>query len=114
MEGQTLRDISNGSDWIIYVVVVVLAIMAITLLLGKGAWMIAGYNTATKEEKEKYNEKALCRVVGAGLALIAVLALIMGIFQDVLPASFATVSLVVILVDVVAILVLGNTVCRKK
>lgn len=95
-------------------VVVVLAIMAITLLLGKGAWMIAGYNTATKEEKEKYNEKALCRVVGAGLALITVLALIMGIFQDVLPASFATVSLVVILVDVVAILVLGNTVCRKK
>lgn len=114
MEGQTLRDISNGPDWIIYVVVTVLAIMAIMLLLGKGAWMIAGYNTATKEEKEKYNEKALCRVVGAGLALVAVLVFIMGIFQDVLPASMAVVSLIVIVVDVVAILVLGNTVCRKK
>lgn len=32
--------------------------------LGKGAFLIAGYNTAPKREKEKYDEKALCRFMG--------------------------------------------------
>lgn len=31
---------------------------------GKGAFLIAGYNTASKEEKAKYEEKALCRFMG--------------------------------------------------
>ena len=45
--------------------------MILTLLLlglvfsrGKGAFLIAGYNTASKAEKEKYDEKALCRFMG--------------------------------------------------
>ena len=28
---------------------------------GKGAFLIAGYNTASRSEKENYDEKALCR-----------------------------------------------------
>lgn len=28
---------------------------------GKGAWLIAGYNTMSAGEKEKYDEKVLCR-----------------------------------------------------
>ena len=31
---------------------------------GKGAFLIAGYNTSSKEEKAKYDEKALCRFMG--------------------------------------------------
>lgn len=31
---------------------------------GKGAFLIAGYNTASKAEKAKYDEKALCRCMG--------------------------------------------------
>ena len=31
---------------------------------GKGAFLIAGYNTASKAEKAKYDEKALCRFMG--------------------------------------------------
>lgn len=31
---------------------------------GHGAFLIAGYNTAPDEEKEKYNEKKLCRATG--------------------------------------------------
>ena len=30
--------------------------------------MISGYNTATKEEKAKYNEKRLCKTNGIGMA----------------------------------------------
>ena len=31
---------------------------------GKGAFLIAGYNTASKAEKARYDEKALCRFMG--------------------------------------------------
>ena len=31
---------------------------------GKGAFLIAGYNTASQKEKAKYDEKALCRFMG--------------------------------------------------
>ncbi len=38
-------------------------IMGIVLWKGKGAWLIAGYNTSSKAEKARYDEKALCRFV---------------------------------------------------
>lgn len=41
-----------------------LVVMSLILLTGRGSFLIAGYNTASKEEKEKYDEKALCRFVG--------------------------------------------------
>ena len=37
---------------------------AIILCHGKGADMIAGFNTASPEEKAKWDETALCRAVG--------------------------------------------------
>lgn len=52
-----LTDVSYGPDWIVWVVFFILTIMSITLLWGHGSWLIAGYNTASKEEKAKYNEK---------------------------------------------------------
>ncbi|PJK16176.1 hypothetical protein CQS04_09690 [Chryseomicrobium excrementi] len=36
-------------------------IMAYFLSQGKGAFLIAGYNTMPKEEKAKYDERALCK-----------------------------------------------------
>ncbi len=44
----TLRDISNGPEWVLYLVVAVFAGIAVLLLSGKGAWLIAGYNTDRK------------------------------------------------------------------
>ncbi|RIW38935.1 DUF3784 domain-containing protein [Bacillus salacetis] len=38
--------------------------LGIFLMNGKGASLIAGYNTLPKEEKEKYDEPALCRFMG--------------------------------------------------
>ena len=55
----TLKDISNGPDWIMWVAFVILALMSIVLLTGRGAGLIAGYNTASKSEKSKYDEKKL-------------------------------------------------------
>lgn len=42
----------------------VFLVMGVFLLFGKGSWLIAGYNTATPEEKAKYDRKKLCRATG--------------------------------------------------
>ena len=36
-------------------------LLGILFARGKGAWLISGYNTMSPAEKEKYDEKALCR-----------------------------------------------------
>ncbi len=38
-------------------------LLGVILAFGKGAWLIAGYNTASPAEKAKYDEKKLCRGV---------------------------------------------------
>ena len=54
-----LVDLATGSDWIVWIVFVIFAVFSIILLSGHGSWFISGYNTASKEEKEKYDEKKL-------------------------------------------------------
>lgn len=103
-----LADLATGSDWIVWIVFVIFA-----LLSGHGSWFISGYNTATKEEKEKYDEKKLCRTMGIGMSIIAILALIMGLLENILPAFFVYIALGIILLDVVVIVILANTLCRK-
>lgn len=44
--------------------ILLLLALGIYLLQGKGAMLIAGYNTLPKEEKEKYDEAALCKATG--------------------------------------------------
>ena len=34
-----------------------LLVISIVLLCGRGSWLIAGYNTASEEEKRQYNTK---------------------------------------------------------
>lgn len=109
----TLKDISNGPDWIMWICAVILVIMSIALLTGHGAGLIAGYNTSSKEEKDKYDEKKLCRVAGAGMSVIALLVFIMAIGQQVLPAGFAYISLGIVIIDCVVMIILMNTVCKK-
>lgn len=50
---------------------VLLVILGLVLLSGRGAFLIAGYNTASKEEKEKIDEKKLCKYVGKQMLLFA-------------------------------------------
>lgn len=108
-----LADISNGPDWIVWAVFIVFAILSAVLISGHGSGLISGYNTASKEEKAKYNEKRLCRTMGIGMAVIAFLILISGLFENMLPASFVYVLIGVIIADVIIVIILSNTICRK-
>ena len=106
-----LADLATGSDWIVWIVFAIFAVLSIILLSGHGSWFISGYNTASREEKEKYDEKKLCRTMG--MSIIAILALTMSLFENILPAFFIYIAWGIILVDVVVIIILGNTLCRK-
>ena len=108
-----LADLSSGPDWVVWIVFVIFAVLSIVLLSGHGSWVISGYNTASKEEKEKYDEKKLCRTMGIGMSIISILILIMGLFESVLPAFFVYIAVGIIVVDVVVIIILGNILCRK-
>lgn len=108
-----LTDVSYGPDWIVWVVFFILTIMSITLLLGHGSWLIAGYNTASKEEKAKYNEKKMCQVMGIGMTIITLLILIAKLFEEVLPSNFTVVMIIIIGADVVAMIIASNTICKR-
>lgn len=42
----------------------VIVVIAVALLCGRGSFLIAGYNTLSKETKAAYDTKSLCRFVG--------------------------------------------------
>lgn len=47
------------SSYVLWTAFGLIAIISIIFLPGHGVSLIAGYNTASKEEKEKYNSKKL-------------------------------------------------------
>ena len=106
----TLKDISNGpATAILWIVFSLLLVISIILLSGHGSTLIAGYNTASKKEKERIDQKKLCRIVGAGILPIAVLVLIMALFLDTLPSFFAYILVSFTLLDAVLVIILANT-----
>ena len=61
------------SSYVLWAVFGLFAIISIIFLPGHGVSLIAGYNTASKEEKEKYNAKKLCHCMGIGISVITIL-----------------------------------------
>lgn len=57
---------------VIGVIAILLLIMGILIKYFKYYWLIAGYNTATKEEKENYDIKGVSSVVGETVIMLAV------------------------------------------
>ena len=99
--------------WLSWVVVAILAIMSIVLLAGKGSFLIAGFNTASKEVKQKYDVKRLCRVVGGGLGVCTVIlavAMILKFEGFVVPWLIP----ICILATVAVLAILANTICGGK
>ena len=49
---------------IVLVIAIPLIIISIVLMTGRGGDFVAGLNTMKSSEREKYDEKAVCRCVG--------------------------------------------------
>ena len=65
-------------------IVLFLVLLSIPFFMGKGASLIAGYNTMSPEEQEKMDTRALCRFMGGlllGLAFSVLLCLFSEIFS---------------------------------
>lgn len=57
---------------VIHIILVLLfIILGVVFYRGKGSFLISGYNTASKAEKEKIDESRLCRFMGRLMLALA-------------------------------------------
>ena len=96
---------------VLIIVALVCAVMGILVLIGKGDNLIAGYNAASKEDRERYDIKRLRGLIGGLMIVLAPLLLLM-IGKESMASiwSFCGISLVLCIV----VLVLANTWAKKE
>ena len=95
----------------IIILAVLLVAMGIIVLIGKGDNLIAGYNTASKEERAQYDIKKLRLLVGGLLILLAPTMFIIA-DEPSMEGTLAFACIVVVLSFLVVILC--NTWAKKK
>ena len=96
---------------VLIILSVLLAVMGVIILIGKGDNLIAGYNIASKEEREQYNIKRLRDLIASVLFVIAPMLLFLTgehTMKDTL--SF---SAIVFILSIVVV-ILANTWAKKK
>ena len=104
----------NIPMWLCWTVVSLLVVFSLILLVGKGSCLIAGYNTLNRKKKQKYNEKRLCRVVGAGMGILAIIIGVATFYRFDLPPSISWIIPWGILGTIVIVEVLASTICKRK
>lgn len=60
-------------------IIALFVILGIVFLCGKGSFLIAGYNTSSQAEKNKTDEKALCKAMGKLMFVLAACVLLIAI-----------------------------------
>lgn len=98
----------------VWFIAIICLIIAVLLFSGRGAFLIAGYNMASKAEKMKYNEKKLCRVIGSGMGIITILIIMLGCFGENTPRWLMIVLPMMIISIVAIVLILCNTICKVE
>ena len=96
------------------IIFALIVLMGIILSLGKGSFLIAGYNTSSKEEKKKIDEKALCKFLGKAMFGIAACLFLWVLSDILLMAWLFTFGLVCFFAIIIFILVYANTGDRFK
>ena len=93
------------------IIAAILVVIGVVVLAGKGDMLIAGYNTASEEEKEKVNIKRLRLLIGGLSVIIAPLFFIPNEENDV--SLGLTIAGIVVVLTII-VLVLANTWAMKK
>ena len=96
---------------ILIIVAALLLVMGIIIIIGKGDNLIAGYNTASKEERAKYNIKRLRGLTGGLLIVMAPMAALM-LGEETMTAVWSCVGLTIFMCIIVVML--ANTWAKKK
>ena len=96
---------------VLILIAALLVIMGVIILIGKGDHLIAGYNTASKEEREQFDIKRLRGLIGGLLVVIAPMTVLM-LGKESLESVWSFVAVTFVLCIIVV--VLANTWAKKK
>ena len=96
---------------VLIIIAAILLIMGIIILIGKGDNLIAGYNTASEEEKSQYNIKRLRGLIGSLLIILAPTMFLLH-RESTMTTTWSFLAIVFILSIIVVIL--ANTWAKKK
>ena len=96
---------------VLIIIAAILLIMGIIILIGKGDNLIAGYNTASEEEKSQYNIKRLRGLIGSLLIILAPTMFLLH-RESTMTTTWSFLAIVFILSIVV--IILANTWAKKK
>ena len=93
---------------VMYILAGLMFVLSIILLSGRGSWLIAGYNTMSKEQQNKYDRKKLTRATAMILiiASIAILALGFSLINTI-------VFLIIVFTSVIMTIIYTNNCCLK-
>lgn len=91
---------------ILIVTAVILVIMGMIIFIGKGDNLIAGYNSASDEEKSQYNIKRLRGLI-CGLLVFISLMLLLLLWKETLAVALSSTALTI--VACIAVVILANT-----
>lgn len=95
------------------VLVIVITLLFIILggifSLGKGAFLISGYNTLSKEEKTKYDEKAMCKFMGKSMFVLAFSIFLWGFSNLIKQPILLAIGLILFIGTVIFIVIYANT-----
>lgn len=91
---------------------VLFIILAIVFYLGKGDKLIAGYNTASEEERKEVNIHRLRILMSCISVITAAFCVSMPIVGNNIQAQLGAVA--VLLVAIIFVVILANTWARKK
>lgn len=96
---------------VLVILALVFAVMGILVLVGKGDNLIAGYNTASREEREQIDIKRLRGLIGGLLIVLApLMILLLGNETMASAGSFGAIVFVLCIV----VVILANTWAKKK
>ena len=95
---------------VLSVVTLMMVLLAVVILTGHGDGLIAGYNTAKKEEREQYNMKRLRAVVAAMMLFTMAFVWFSALIDD----RVVTLLVGVLLIGTVAGIIIANTWCKKS
>ena len=97
---------------------IVLVLLGVIVLKGKGDMLISGYNTLPAEKKAQYDVKRLRRVTAYLLFVIAIILPLYELYASTLDESKLAMSSIVLTVVIVAVSIIGvilmNTYCKRK
>ena len=100
---------------IIYGLLIALFVcFGILFSMGRGGWLIAGWNTMSERERAKYDEKKLMRVMSGGMFALAGAMAVMLAALLLENKPLRIFSYVLFLAVVVVLVVLANTKTKKN